>query len=204
VTPLAKLTTARQAVAVASESLEAFGGAGYVEDTGLPVLLRDGQVLSIWEGTTNVLSLDVLRAIGKGEALRALGETVGELTAHLHDPRLAAVGAQCRAAVAHAASLHAEGIARLGAAAAADPAQGALAAAHGALEAGARRLALTLGRALAGALLARHAQWSLTHERDGRARAAACRFAAHGCDLLDLAAPVDESLALAGDGALAP
>ena len=32
-----KLTTAKQAVAVASEVLEAFGGAGYVEDTGLPV-----------------------------------------------------------------------------------------------------------------------------------------------------------------------
>ena len=38
--------------------LECFGGAGYVEDTGLPRLLRDAQVLPIWEGTTNVLSLD--------------------------------------------------------------------------------------------------------------------------------------------------
>ncbi|MBL8115207.1 MAG: acyl-CoA dehydrogenase family protein, partial [Acidobacteria bacterium] len=62
-TPLAKLLTARQAVAVASEVLESFGGAGYVEDTGLPVLLRDAQVLPIWEGTTNVLSLDLLRAL---------------------------------------------------------------------------------------------------------------------------------------------
>ncbi len=62
-TPLAKLTTARQAVAVTSECLEAFGGAGYLEDTGLPVLLRDAQVLTIWEGTTNVLSLDVLRTL---------------------------------------------------------------------------------------------------------------------------------------------
>src|SRR5262249_3032514 len=61
-TPLTKLMTAKQAVAVASEALEGFGGAGYVEDTGLPVWLRDAQVLPIWEGTTNVLSLDVLRA----------------------------------------------------------------------------------------------------------------------------------------------
>ena len=61
-TPLAKLLTAKQAVAVTSEALEGFGGAGYVEDTGLPVWLRDAQVLPIWEGTTNVLSLDVLRA----------------------------------------------------------------------------------------------------------------------------------------------
>jgi len=68
--PVAKLYTAKQAVAVASEALECFGGAGYIEDTGLPRLLRDAQVLSIWEGTTNVLSLDVLRAIGKADALR--------------------------------------------------------------------------------------------------------------------------------------
>ncbi|XP_071012843.1 acyl-CoA dehydrogenase family member 11-like [Oncorhynchus clarkii lewisi] len=32
---------------------------GYIEDTGLPAILRDAQVLSIWEGTTNILSLDV-------------------------------------------------------------------------------------------------------------------------------------------------
>ena len=62
-TPLAKLTTARQAVAVASEVVEAFGGAGYIENTGIPMLLRDSQVLSIWEGTTNVLALDLLRVL---------------------------------------------------------------------------------------------------------------------------------------------
>ena len=67
-TPVAKLYTARQAVVVASEALEAFGGAGYIEDTGLPRLLRDAQVLPIWEGTTNVLSLDVWRAIERTDA----------------------------------------------------------------------------------------------------------------------------------------
>src|SRR5690606_10490992 len=55
-TSIAKLTTGRQAVAVASEVLEAHGGAGYIEDTGLPLLLRDSQVFPIWEGTTNVLA----------------------------------------------------------------------------------------------------------------------------------------------------
>ena len=53
----------------ASEALEAFGGAGYLEDTGLPRLLRDAQVLSIWEGTTNILSLDALRAMERSDAL---------------------------------------------------------------------------------------------------------------------------------------
>jgi alkylation response protein AidB-like acyl-CoA dehydrogenase len=53
--PVAKLLTARQAVAGASEVLEAFGGAGYVEDTGLPEILRDAQVLSIWEAPPTCL-----------------------------------------------------------------------------------------------------------------------------------------------------
>jgi len=67
--PVAKLYSAKQAIAVASEALEAFGGAGYLEDTGLPRLLRDAQVLSIWEGTTNILSLDALRAIERSDVL---------------------------------------------------------------------------------------------------------------------------------------
>ena len=56
-TPLMKLYTAKQSIACVSESLESLGGQGYIEDTGYPAYLRDAQVLSIWEGTTNVLSL---------------------------------------------------------------------------------------------------------------------------------------------------
>lgn len=62
---LAKAGTARLAVASASEYVECFGGNGFIEDTGVPRLLRDAQVLPIWEGTTNVLALDVLRALGR-------------------------------------------------------------------------------------------------------------------------------------------
>jgi alkylation response protein AidB-like acyl-CoA dehydrogenase len=69
VAPVAKLLTARLAVAAASELVESFGGAGYVEDTGLPRLLRDAQVLPIWEGTTNVLSIDVLRGLSSAPVL---------------------------------------------------------------------------------------------------------------------------------------
>lgn len=64
-TTLAKLYTGKRAVQMTSEIIEMFGGAGYVEDTGLPRLLRDAQVFPIWEGTTNVLSLDVMRALSK-------------------------------------------------------------------------------------------------------------------------------------------
>jgi putative acyl-CoA dehydrogenase len=67
--PLAKLYTAKEGVAIASEVIESFGGAGYVEDTGLPSILRNAQVLAIWEGTTNVLSLDAIRAVKKENAL---------------------------------------------------------------------------------------------------------------------------------------
>ena len=79
-TSLTKLYTAKRAVAAASEAIEAFGGQGYMEDTGLPRLLRDSQVLPIWEGTTNVLSLDALRVLGKpgiGDAFLAELERLG-------------------------------------------------------------------------------------------------------------------------------
>lgn len=70
-TPVAKLYTAKQAIKYASEHIEVFGGIGYLEDSGIPVMLRDVQTLSIWEGTTNVLSLDMLRAAEKENGLKA-------------------------------------------------------------------------------------------------------------------------------------
>ncbi|XP_014797618.1 PREDICTED: acyl-CoA dehydrogenase family member 11-like [Calidris pugnax] len=76
--PVAKLYTGKQASAVAVEAMESFGGQGYMEDTGLPVILRDTLVLSIWEGTTNILSLDVLRSLTKsqGQAMAVFFSTV--------------------------------------------------------------------------------------------------------------------------------
>ncbi|NWS57950.1 ACD11 dehydrogenase, partial [Chunga burmeisteri] len=65
--PVAKLYTGKQASAVVVEAMESFGGQGYMEDTGLPVIVRDTLVLSIWEGTTNILSLDVLRCLTKSQ-----------------------------------------------------------------------------------------------------------------------------------------
>lgn len=129
-TPVMKLTTAKQAVAVASEVLESFGGAGYVEDTGLPVLLRDSQVLPIWEGTTNVLALDTLRALNE-ESLAAFSAVVkgcGDQTVV--------------SALEHATSWFKRNSDR------------------SELEAGARRFALTLGRTMELALLIKQARWS--------------------------------------------
>jgi len=63
-TPLTKLSCARGGIWGASELIESFGGAGYIEDTGLPRIFRNVHVHTIWEGTTNVLAHDVLRAVG--------------------------------------------------------------------------------------------------------------------------------------------
>lgn len=70
-TPVAKAWTAKRSMFVVSELVESFGGAGYIEDTHLPRFLRDTQVFSIWEGTTNIMSLDMLRALSKPETLKA-------------------------------------------------------------------------------------------------------------------------------------
>ncbi len=72
-TPVAKLLTAKQAVAATSEAIECLGGNGYVEEFVTARLLRDAQVLPIWEGTTNILGIDLLaRAFGKSRAHDAL------------------------------------------------------------------------------------------------------------------------------------
>ena len=181
-TSLAKLTTGRQAVHVATEVVEAFGGAGYVEDTGLPLLLRDSQVLPIWEGTTNVLSLDALRAVMKDESLEALKEKVARCVDSARAESLIELGTVAVTAVTVAEQWL----------------QQTLYQGQPALEAGARRFGLTLGRALALALLVEHAQWSLDNEQDGRAMAAARRFVQSGVNLLAEMDPAD-ALALAND-----
>jgi alkylation response protein AidB-like acyl-CoA dehydrogenase len=166
VTPLAKLATAKQAVAVASEALECFGGAGYVEDTGLPRLLRDAQVLPIWEGTTSVLALEALRALAVDGAADALAAEVRALAGQATDPSLRAPVDVALRALEHA---------RAFLAGAAGPAR----------EAGARGVALTVARSLEVLLLAAHGQWALGAGRGGRAAAAARALARRGVDLVE-------------------
>ncbi len=168
-TPIAKLTTAKQAVAVTSEILEIFGGAGYLEDTGLPALLRDAQVLPIWEGTTDVLALDTLRVVGQQGGLEALQS---EFDA-------------CAAAAVHEDLGGAAEIASGAFRSAAGWLRDAGAESRQALEAGARRFALTLGRALELALLARHAQWAIGQATDRHSGPAARRLARSAIDLVD-------------------
>ncbi len=158
-TPLTKLWTGKMAVKLCSEALECFGGAGYIEDTGLPQLLRDAQVYAIWEGTTNVLSLDSLRALANDNSIEALRIAIEGWLADSIDARArgeihSAMHAAMNMLEARAQQRHA-------------------------LEAGARGLAFTLARCAAAALLARHDAWSAPHG-GARAGAALRRFVGHG------------------------
>jgi acyl-CoA dehydrogenase len=165
-TPIAKLLTAKQAVAVVSECIEAFGGAGYVEDTGLPALLRDTQVLPIWEGTTNVLALDALLRGELTAALPAVHARIAECVQGARDERLAAAGAKAVNAIEHVARWIRE---------TGDAVQ---------VQSHARRVAMTIGRALELAFLVEHARWQLDAGAGRTNIAAAVRFATAPVDLL--------------------
>ncbi len=89
-TPVVKLYTAKKVINWSSELLEVFGGAGYIEDTGIPRLLRDNQVFPLWEGTTNVLSLDLLRAMTKDGSFAILIKMIEKKCAGIHSTDLKA------------------------------------------------------------------------------------------------------------------
>lgn len=175
-TPIAKLLTARQAVAGASEAIEAFGGAGYVEETGLPALLRDAQVLPIWEGTTNVLALDALRAVEREDALAPLvadlSQRLGSLSATAQSETAATLAVRLEEVVGWLAATGGDGYR---------------------LAAGARDFALALGRVVEGTLLAEAAAAGDDDEADALAR----RFAARSLGAPPADRPGEEAAALA-------
>jgi alkylation response protein AidB-like acyl-CoA dehydrogenase len=172
-TPVAKLLTAKQCVSVTSEALEAFGGAGYVEDTGLPQLHRDAQVLPIWEGTTNVLALDLLRALKRTDGLAPIRAEFERCMEGLEAPRLIPPMKQAAQALQHAQEWMRTSYSEND---------------KTTLQGSARRFAYTVGCAMEVALTVRHAQWALDHEHDARPAEAAVRLAASGIDHLH---PVD-------------
>ncbi|MFI7011121.1 acyl-CoA dehydrogenase family protein [Streptomyces sp. NPDC050145] len=64
--PAAKYWVTKRCTPLVAEALECLGGNGYVEESGLPRLLRESPLNSIWEGSGNVQALDVLRALRTG------------------------------------------------------------------------------------------------------------------------------------------
>jgi putative acyl-CoA dehydrogenase len=64
-TAIGKYWVCKRAPHAVYEAMECLGGAGYVEESMLPRLYREAPVNSIWEGSGNVIALDVLRAFGR-------------------------------------------------------------------------------------------------------------------------------------------
>jgi putative acyl-CoA dehydrogenase len=69
-TAIAKFWLCKRATVHVGEALECLGGNGYVEDSGMPRLYREAPLYSIWEGSGNVICLDVLRAMAKDPGCR--------------------------------------------------------------------------------------------------------------------------------------
>lgn len=68
-TPLIKFRACRDARKVTGDAMEVRGGCGYIEEWGDPRIVRDAHLGSIWEGTSNIVALDVMRAIVREDAL---------------------------------------------------------------------------------------------------------------------------------------
>lgn len=90
---LAKFLSNKLCPNLVYEAMEVMGGMGYVEDTGLPLLYREAPLNSIWEGSGNVICLDILRTLRReplaGEVLSdELGQASGQN--HLYDAALKA------------------------------------------------------------------------------------------------------------------
>jgi putative acyl-CoA dehydrogenase len=82
----AKFWVCKRTPGVVAEAMEVLGGNGYVEDSGLPRLYRQSPLNSIWEGSGNVIALDVLRAMGRSSDTLAAVSAEIEL-ARGADPR---------------------------------------------------------------------------------------------------------------------
>ncbi|KAI9594494.1 hypothetical protein BDF19DRAFT_123924 [Syncephalis fuscata] len=142
--PVIKLWTAKKCIAAISEAMESLGGQGYMEDVGMGRIYRDAQVNTIWEGTTNILSLDLLRVLlpDGGDAFLVLGKAIRNMIVSFPQPladaashirnALSAIEAYIRANIQEKTRL----------------------------EYGARSLAFAIAQTVTGALLIEHAQYT--------------------------------------------
>jgi acyl-CoA dehydrogenase len=80
--PLVKFRATRQGIELCSQAVEMLGGNGYVEDWPTARLLREAQCHTIWEGTENIICLDVLRALRVEGTAQAL---LGRVTSAIRD-----------------------------------------------------------------------------------------------------------------------
>ena len=83
-TPLIKFRACRDARKVTGDAMEVRGGCGYIEEWADPRLVRDAHLGSIWEGTSNIVALDVKRAIKREGSLPVLQEHLRGLLDDTH------------------------------------------------------------------------------------------------------------------------
>ena len=160
--PLAKVRATRDGLGAAIQGVEILGGNGYMEDWPMARQLRDAQCHTIWEGTENICSLDVRRAIRRdGADVALLARVDRALSGSDASPALApavdavaATSGEARDALAFLADaptdvqlLHA------------------------------RRLTYLLADLVEGALLVDEATWALRRDGDARKAVVATRFA---------------------------
>ena len=109
--PAAKYWICKRTPMITSEALECLGGNGYVEDySGMPRLLRDSPLNSIWEGSGNVTALDVLRALS--QAPDSADALLAEIDLAAGHPNAAAAAASLRQLLKDAADQDAQRDAR--------------------------------------------------------------------------------------------
>ena len=80
-----KKETAEQAINFSHEAIEMHGGNGYIEDFVTPRLLRDAQVLTVWEGTANILGLELVRLVHKYNAHQLFAKEMHQRLKRLPD-----------------------------------------------------------------------------------------------------------------------
>jgi alkylation response protein AidB-like acyl-CoA dehydrogenase len=99
-TPLVKLRACRDARKVAGDAMEMRGGNGYIEEWIEPRLLRESHLGSIWEGTSNIIALDVARAASRAGAHRVLARRLQPMMASAPAPVAAALAERLEAVLA--------------------------------------------------------------------------------------------------------
>lgn len=102
-TPMIKFRACRDARRVTGDAMEVRGGVGYIEEWSDGRLVRDAHLGSIWEGTSNIVALDIARAVTREQALQPLQQLLAGLLAeaHLPAPSLSLFEATLQRTVSH-------------------------------------------------------------------------------------------------------
>jgi hypothetical protein len=159
--PLAKMRSTRVALGAASSALEVFGGNGYMHDWPIARQLRDAQCHTIWEGTENILAIDVRRSIRGEQAHLALGGRIDRALDAAGGHRVLGASVDVVARTRRGVWEAIESLAT---------------ASEDLALLQSRRLAELLADTAEAALLIEEASWSLGRDGDGRKAAVARRF----------------------------